>query len=67
MKDKIRVLHKYGISNIFMTVAGFPQWWPGSEPKSGHVEFVVDKTVSPANHSTQLLHNHHIHHPGLVQ
>jgi hypothetical protein len=26
-------------------VAGFPSRWPGFEPKSGHVEFMVDKAT----------------------
>jgi hypothetical protein len=51
-------------------VAGFPLWWPGFGPRSGHVEFVVAKMAlgqvsskhigCPCQFSSHLLlHTHH--------
>jgi hypothetical protein len=58
-------------------VAGFPPQWPGFEPGSGHVVFVVDKVVPaqvfseyfgfPCHHSTNCSTITIIYHLGLVQ
>jgi hypothetical protein len=35
----------YILYNLSHAIAGFPQWRPRFEPRSGHVEFVVDKVA----------------------
>jgi hypothetical protein len=30
---------------IAQAVTGFPPWWPGFDPRSGHVGFVVDEVA----------------------
>jgi hypothetical protein len=62
--------HDLVASEFRQLVTGFPPWWPGFEPGSGHVGFVVDKVALgqvfskycafPCQASFhQLLHNHH--------
>jgi hypothetical protein len=41
------LLHEMGlyvaVPQLRRSVAGFPQWRPGFEPRSGHVGFMIDK------------------------
>jgi hypothetical protein len=69
-----RTLHNEELHNLY-PFAGFPQRRPGFEPRSGHVEFVVDKVAQgqvfseyfgfPCQFSFHRML--YIHHPGLVQ
>jgi hypothetical protein len=65
-------LHSRGraVLQLWRSDAGFPQWWPGFHPRSGHVGFVVDKVALGQDLSKyfgfpcqfsfhRLLHTHH--------
>jgi hypothetical protein len=53
----LSVLHYKAVSLLKQLGGGFPQRWPGFEPRSDHVGFVVDSVVlgqvsPPSSHST---------------
>jgi hypothetical protein len=42
---KNRLTDEVAVPWLMWLVTGFPLWWPGFYPRSGHVGFVVGKVV----------------------